>query len=75
MSGKHANGDRQSVGRTCQSIDWYGEGQTRVVQFGDVRITVRFLGRHGRRGRILIEAPPGAVFSSDAIKAPRGDSD
>jgi hypothetical protein len=49
---------------TCQSIDWYSEGQVRVVEVAGVRITVRFIGRKGRRGRIAIEAPAGAVFAA-----------
>jgi hypothetical protein len=48
----------------CTSIDWYAEGQSRVVEVDGVRITVRFTGRKGRRGRIAIEAPAGAVFAS-----------
>ena len=47
---------------TCLSIDWYSEGQSRTVEVAGVRITVRFVGRNGRRGRIAIEAPAGAVF-------------
>ena len=50
--------------RTCQSIDWYAEGQSRTVEIAGVRITVRFIGRKGRRGRIAIEAPAGAVFTA-----------
>ena len=46
----------------CQSIDWYHEGEERTVEVAGVRITVRFIGRKGRRGRIAIEAPAGAVF-------------
>jgi hypothetical protein len=49
---------------TCVSIDWYAEGESRVVEVDGVRITVRFVGRRGRRGRIAIEAPAGAVFMS-----------
>lgn len=45
-----------------RSIDWYGEGQSRTVRIGDVEITVRFIGRKGRRGRIAISAPPGSTF-------------
>jgi hypothetical protein len=52
-----ASKPRQSV-----SIDWYAEGQTRMVEVAGVRIVVRFIGRKGRRGRIAIEAPAGAVF-------------
>jgi hypothetical protein len=46
------------------SIDWYAEGQARTVEVNGVRVTVRFIGRKGRRGRIAIEAPAGAVFQS-----------
>lgn len=47
---------------TCRCIDWYSEGESRTVEVGGVRVTVRFIGRKGRRGRIAIEAPAGAVF-------------
>ena len=46
----------------CTCIDWYAEGQSRTVDVDGVRVTVRFVGRKGRRGRIVIEAPAGAVF-------------
>lgn len=46
----------------CQSFDWYAEGEGRVVEVKGVWMTVRYLGRKGRRARILIEAPGGAVF-------------
>ena len=45
-----------------QCIDWYHEGQTRLVEANGVRIEVRFVGRKGRRARIAIVAPPGAAF-------------
>jgi hypothetical protein len=54
-----------------QSIDWYAEGETRVVEVNGVRIEVRFVGRHGRRCRIAITAPPGAVFRSTDERARR----
>jgi hypothetical protein len=47
---------------TCSCIDWYAEGEAKVVEVDGVRIMVRFVGRRGRRGRIVIEAPAGAVF-------------
>jgi hypothetical protein len=47
-----------------QSIDWYSEGETRIVEVDGVRVVVRFVGRHGRRGRIAITAPPGSTFRS-----------
>jgi hypothetical protein len=50
---------------TSQSIDWYAEGQSRSVEVDGVRIIVRFIGRKGRRGRIAIEAPSGAVFTTE----------
>ena len=50
--------------RRATSIDWYSEGETRVVEASGVRVVVRFVGRKGRRGRIVIEAPAGATFSS-----------
>jgi hypothetical protein len=50
---------------TSQCIDWYAEGQSRTVEVNGVRIVVRFIGRKGRRGRIAIEAPAGAVFSGE----------
>jgi hypothetical protein len=54
--------------RTCQSIEWYGEGQIRVVEVDGVRITIRFVGRRGRRGRIAITAPPGTLFRSAEVE-------
>ena len=52
---------------TCSSIEWFGEGQVRVVEVGGVRVTIRFVGRRGRRARIAITAPAGAVFRSEAV--------
>ncbi len=54
---------------SCQSIDWYAEGQSRTVEVDGVRVVVRFIGRKGRRGRIAIEAPAGAVFDSNSSRA------
>jgi hypothetical protein len=55
-----------------ESIDWYHEGEERVVETNGVQVVVRFVGRNGRRGRIAITAPPGAVFQSrDRNKVPR----
>ena len=47
-----------------QSIDWYAEGESRTVDVGGVHFEVRYVARKGRRGRIAIEAPPGATFRS-----------
>lgn len=49
---------------TSQSVEWYVEGQSRTVEVAGVEITVRFVGRKGRRARIAITAPGGAVFRS-----------
>ena len=45
-----------------QSIDWYAEGEERIVEADGIRVVVRFVGRKGRRGRFAITAPPGAAF-------------
>jgi hypothetical protein len=45
-----------------QCIDWYHPGRSRTVDVGDVQVTVRFVGRKGRRARIAITAPAGATF-------------
>jgi len=50
---------------TSTSIDWYSDGQSRTVECDGVRMTVRFVGRKGRRCRIVIEAPAGAVFRTE----------
>lgn len=63
---EHVKADEQTRADipTSRLIDWFSEGETRVVEVGDVRVVVRFVGRKGRRGRILIEAPAGAAFST-----------
>lgn len=48
----------------CRSIEWYHEGQTRIVEANGMRIEVRFVGRKGRRARIAIVAPLGAAFQA-----------
>lgn len=45
---------------TC--VDWYSEGESRTVEVNEVRVVVRLVGRKGRRGRIVLEAPTGAGF-------------
>jgi len=69
MRHEHSSGGGESRQRQepptenwSQSIDWYAEGQRRTVEVNGVRVVVRFIGRKGRRGRIAIEAPAGAVF-------------
>jgi len=49
---------------TSVLVDWYSEGESKTVEVDGVRIIVRFIGRRGRRGRIAIEAPAGAVFQA-----------
>ena len=56
------NAQQQSSAITCQSIDWYHEGQSRTVDVDGMSVTVRFIGRKGRRARIAITGPAGAVF-------------
>lgn len=46
----------------CRCVDWYSEGEARVVEHSGMRIVVRYVGRKGRRGRIVIEAPDGTTF-------------
>lgn len=57
-----------------QCIDWYAEGEERIVEAGGIQVVVRFVGRKGRRGRIAITAPPGAVFRgcdrTEAVPSP-----
>src|ERR1043166_6922790 len=59
----------RSEARACQSVDWYSEGQTRIVDVDGVQITIRFVRRHGRRARIAISAPPGTVFRAVDVEA------
>ncbi|MFZ1936438.1 MAG: hypothetical protein WCB27_06760 [Thermoguttaceae bacterium] len=57
-----------------QCIDWYAEGQSRVVAIGAVQVIVRCVGRKGRKARIAIVAPAGAVFQpldlNEAVRSP-----
>ena len=64
-----------SRAETSQSIEWYHEGQARVVELRGFQVIIRFVGRKGRRARIAITAPPGVAFRSveladtrDAVK-------
>ena len=45
----------------CHSIDWYAEGESRIVDVGGVRVTVRFVGARGGA----------AASSSPRLLAPR----
>lgn len=59
---------------TCQSIDWYAEGDKRVLEIAGIQVTVRLVGRKGRKARIAIVAPAGAVFAGGASSMSLGDS-
>ena len=63
------------VATLSQSIDWYAEGQSRVVEIGDVQVIVRCVGKKGRRARISITAPAGAVFQSLDLNENVGSTD
>ena len=56
---KSATTDPASVSR---DIAWYHPGESRLVDIGGLQITVRLVERNGRRARIAITAPAGAVF-------------
>ena len=57
--------ERPSVmGPPSQLIDWFSEGQTLAVEFAGIVMTVRYVCRKGRRARIAITGPAGAVFSA-----------
>ena len=70
VSAKH---DRRDVRGTSESpsvpasqtIDWYSDGKARTVEIDGVEVIVRFVGRKGRRARIAILAPAGAVFRQE----------
>ncbi len=80
MSNAAEDGNAAKLGRqrlppsVSKSVEWYHEGEERIVQAGGIQITVRFVGRKGRRGRIAITAPPGAAFRSldlnEAVRSP-----
>jgi hypothetical protein len=56
------DGDGQAEPKRSVCIDWYHEGESRTVEVDGIQVTVRLIGRSGRRARIAIEAPAGAVF-------------
>jgi hypothetical protein len=56
--------ERPEPKTTSTLIDWFSEGESKVVEIAGVRIVVRFVGRRGRKGRIAIEAPAGARFEA-----------
>lgn len=48
--------------KMSQSIDWYAEGEERIVVADEIQVAIRFVGRKGRKCRIAITAPAGATF-------------
>jgi hypothetical protein len=60
---------------TSKCIDWFSEGEAKVVEVNGVQITVRFIGRKGRRGRIAIEAPARAEFRAVDVVRPLSGPD
>jgi hypothetical protein len=70
---RHAVANRKLPSATVsQSIDWYHEGEERIIEVDGVWVGVRFVGRKGRRGRIAITAPPGAAFRTSDNKGDTG---
>jgi len=57
-----AHNGRAMMAGECRSIDWYSEGQERVVEVAGVRIVISYVGRKGRRARIAITAPSGTTM-------------
>ena len=64
---------------SCQSsetnlIAWFAEGQAIAVESAGVVMTIRYVCRKGRRARIAITGPAGAVFcaldSSETARSP-----
>ncbi|MBI3461449.1 MAG: hypothetical protein HY000_00075 [Planctomycetes bacterium] len=67
-----SNGRVSKLPTVSRNTDWFSEGESKVVEADGVEVTVKFVKRKGRRGRIEITAPAGAVFRSlDASDAPR----
>ena len=44
---------------TSQSIEWYHEGQSRLVSVNGIDVIIRLVGRKNRKARIALEAPTG----------------
>ena len=63
-------GDVPAEAKTSVCVDWYSEGESKVVFVDGAQVTVRFIGRKGRRGRIAIEAPAGALFMALDVVCP-----
>lgn len=50
------SGKRMESTSCNQLIDWYSPGQSRTLEVNGVQVTVRLVGRKGRRARIAIAA-------------------
>jgi len=50
-------------------VGWYHPGQSRSIEFGGLQVTVRFVARKGRRGRIAITATVGNGFRASSKEA------
>lgn len=50
------------AGPRSHLIDWFAEGQRVSVEFAGTAVTIRYVGRKGRRARIAITGPAGTVF-------------
>jgi hypothetical protein len=61
---RDAAANRGLPSSVSRSVEWYCEGQSRVVEIGDMQVIIRCVGRKGRRARISITTPAGAVFQS-----------
>ena len=65
--GGHGNADddagTQPTG-SSQSIEWYHDGQSRLVSVNGIDVVIRYVGSKSRKARIAIEAPAGASFRS-----------
>lgn len=59
------NSSSRARSSESQCIEWYHQGQSRIVEIAGARIEVRFTGRKGRRARIAIIAPTGATFRTE----------
>ena len=68
--------ERERTETVSQTYDWYSEGEGRTVEVAGIVIVVKFVGRKGRRARIAIAAPGGAVFSHSELRSDLvGDGD
>jgi len=64
-NGRHSQPARPPS--SSQSVDWYHAGESRTVEVDGIQVTVRLVGRKGRRSRIAIVAPAGAEFRNNEL--------